>query len=186
MNKEMNGAAERKARSPPERRSSRMSLICLAGKVRLRLRSASLTTICHSTPPRLTSPASPSPLCCAGAGSVSAWQQMETDRMREMGGVDCRQAGACSRGRGDIVRGQPVGLFGSGAPLSASVCLGRRRGSVSCIINEGGRRPVQQRPAAKVSPSCHQPGSWRELMMVMTEVKPGLALLGQAAPYNRP
>lgn len=77
--------------------------------------------------------------------------------MREMGGVDRRQAGACSRGRGDIVRGQPVGLFGSGAPLSASVCLGRRRGSVSCIINEGGRRPVQQRPAAKVSPSCHQP-----------------------------
>lgn len=59
----MNGGAEKK-KARPARQSSRMSLISLAGKVRLRLRSASLTAICHSTsfpfpPPTLTCLSSP-------------------------------------------------------------------------------------------------------------------------------
>lgn len=45
----MNGSAKKKTNSLHKRQSNRMSLISLAGKVRLRLRSASLTAICHST-----------------------------------------------------------------------------------------------------------------------------------------
>lgn len=65
-------------------------------------------------------------------------------------------------GGAGVLEASPWGCSVQGPVSSASVCLGKRRGSVSCIINEAGRRPVQQCPAAKVSPSCHQPGSLKE------------------------
>lgn len=105
--KEMNGSAERKADSPLQRQSSRMLLISLAGKVRLRLRSASLTTICHSTPPPPPNHLPP-PLLFAALGPAQF--QPGSGRRRtgwgRRGGVGL--AGvcwACRRGREDIVRG---------------------------------------------------------------------------------
>lgn len=96
-----------------------MSLICPAGKVRLRLRSASLTTICHSTPPPPTSPASPhSSLLRWGRLSFNLAADGDGQDEGDGGGGGLRAGRACGRGRGDIVRGEPVGLFGSGAPLS--------------------------------------------------------------------
>lgn len=72
---------ERKRRRPalpPLLKSSRMSLISLTGKVRLRLRSASLTAICHSTCFHFTCTPLPS---CSGTGLVSTWLRSGANRM---------------------------------------------------------------------------------------------------------
>lgn len=182
---------KRKADSPLKRQSSWMSLISLTGKVRLRLRSAPLTTICHST----SFPFTPPPLLLAVLGPA----QFQPGCRRAGGGgrgeLDCRQAGCVGHAGGGgktLLEANPWGCSVQGPFSSASVCLGKRRGSVSCIINEGGWRPVQQCRAAKVSPSCHLPEVWKRAdvvyihTMVMTEVKPGLTLLCQSMLYNQP
>lgn len=126
-------------------------------KMRLRLRSASLTAICHSN--SFPSPLTCFPLCCSGTSSVS-----RRTGWGERGGGLSLQAGGeywtCEWGT--LLEDNPWGCSVQGPFYSPSVCLGMKRGSVSCIINEGGWRPIQQCPAAKVSPVCYRPGSLKE------------------------
>lgn len=70
-------------------------------------------------------------------------------------GLSLSQAGGWVGGRLLEVNPWGCSVQGPFSSLSLSVCLGKRRGSVCCcIINEGGRRPVQPCPAAKVSAAC--------------------------------
>lgn len=133
---------KRKAGSPLQcQRSSRMSLISPAGKVRLRLRSASLTTICHSTfPARSLLPS----LLSAALGAAQFQPgfvrdgQDEGDGWRRGGRGVGMQAVRGREGGGGLLEANPWGCSVQGPFSSASVCLGKRRGSVSCIINEAG------------------------------------------------
>lgn len=124
---------KRKKTSPPERQSSRMSLISLAGKVRLRLRSASLTAICHSTsfaPHPHPSPASPLFALLLG-DRLSFNLAVVGDGQDEVDGElawVCRQAGRecrmCREGGegGALLEANPWGCSVQG-PLLLSLCL---------------------------------------------------------------
>lgn len=63
--------------------------------------------------------------------------------MRETGGggwgeeLECRPSGV-GEGGGGLLEASPWGCSVQGPFSSASVCLGKRRGGVSCIINEAG------------------------------------------------
>lgn len=148
---------ELKTNSPLERQSSRMLLISSTGKVRLRLRSASLTAICQSA--SFPFPLTCFPLCCSGTSSVSrrtGWGRQGVGLSLQAGG----EYWTCEWGT--LLEDNPWGCSVQGPFYSPSVCLGKNRGSVSCIINEGGWRPIQQCLAAKVSPVCYQCGSFKK------------------------
>lgn len=150
--------------------------ISLTDKMRLRLRSASLTAIRHSS--SFPFPLTCFPLCCSGTSSVSrrtGWGRREVGLSLQAGG----EYWTCEWGT--LSKDNPWGCSVQGPFYSPSVCLGMKRGSVSCIINEGGWRPIQQCPAAIcicVYVYIHT--------MVMTRVKPGFTLLWQSMLYNQP
>lgn len=127
MREKRDGWQCRKGRPTPlKRQSSSMSLISLAGKVRLRLRSAPLTTICHSTSfPFTPSPASPhlSSLLCWGQLSFN----LAADGPDEVDGgeLDCRQAGCVGHAGGGgktLLEANPWGCSVHGA-LLLCLCL---------------------------------------------------------------
>lgn len=116
---------EREAGSPLQcQPSSRMSLISPPGKVRLRLRSASLTAICHFTfhtrsllPSLLFAALGPAQF---QPGLVRDGRE-EGDGRRRVGERSWNAGRAGSGGGRRVVRGQPMGLLSSGALL---LCLG--------------------------------------------------------------
>lgn len=90
---------------PLKRQSSRMSLISLAGKVRLRLRSASLTAICHSASFPFTLTCLPAPLLLWERLSFNlAVVANEQDEVDGGVGLSLSQAGGRAGGR-EVVRG---------------------------------------------------------------------------------
>lgn len=152
-----------KANFPLEHQSSRMSLISLAGKVRLRLRSASLTAV--TLPPSL----SPSPACPFAALGAAQFQP----------GCGCKRTGwggwgswteAESGGRGVGMGGRllevnPWGrsVQGPFSSLSLSVLAREEAASAAASLMKAVDAPYSSaRQPQSLLPACHKPASSKE------------------------